>query len=110
MKVLVCGGRYYADRLRVDQVLCDLKPEKVIHGAAQGADTLAAEWALDMGVPVEAYPADWERHGRAAGPIRNRHMLEDSCPDVVVAFPGGKGTADMVKRAKARGVRVIEVT
>jgi len=53
--------------------------------------------------------AKWSKHGRAAGPIRNQEMIDECKPDLVVAFPGGRGTADMVRRAKAAGIRVIEV-
>jgi hypothetical protein len=55
------------------------------------------------------YPADWTRHGKAAGPKRNQLMLDKEKPDLVIAFPGGKGTADMVARAKAQGFKVMEV-
>ena len=59
---------------------------------------------------MRIFPADWIRHGRAAGPIRNEQMLREGCPDLVVAFhddPGlGRGTADMVRRALAAGVPV----
>jgi len=48
-------------------------------------------------------------HGRAAGPVRNAQMLAEGKPDFVVAFPGGRGTADMCKQARARGVKVVEV-
>lgn len=68
----------------------------------------AAEWARRSHVPVESYPADWRR-GKGAGPERNARMLAEGWPDLVVAFPGGRGTADMVRRAKAAGVRVVEV-
>ena len=70
--------------------------------AAPGADTLAGRWAETRGVPVEAYPVDLERHGCAAGPIRNKRMLEEGRPDLVVAFPG---TADVVQQARAASVR-----
>lgn len=82
--------------------------ECIIHGAARGADTLAAEWASLANVPVKAYPANWERDGVAAGPIRNRLMLLDGKPDFVIAFPGGLGTADMVKIARDAGIQVME--
>jgi hypothetical protein len=68
---------------------------------------LAADWAEKEGVCCETYPADWYTHGKAAGPIRNQKMLDDAFPDVVLAFPGGRGTADMVRRAEKVGVTVI---
>jgi hypothetical protein len=69
---------------------------------------LAGKWAESQGVTVEAYPADWKKHGRAAGPIRNQRMLDEN-PDILVAFPGGKGTADMVARARKASLTVIVV-
>ena len=75
----------------------------IISGCARGADTLGIEWAEARGIEVGRFPADWDTHGRAAGPIRNQRMLDEGKPDLVVAFPGGRGTADMVRRARARG-------
>lgn len=113
MRVLVCGGRDYADRdavfLALDRLLRrDKNPVAcIIHGAAHGADSLAGQWAWNRGVDVEPYPADWKAHGRAAGPIRNARMLAEGRPDAVVAFPSkGPGTRDMVGRAEAAGLKV----
>src|SRR5216684_4086692 len=71
-------------------------------GGATGADQFAMEWAATK-PEIKRYVchADWETHGRAAGPIRNEKMLTWK-PDLVVAFPGGVGTADMVRRAEVR--------
>lgn len=106
MRVLVCGGRDYWDKATIRKELAEVKPTSVIHGAARGADTLAGEVAEAMGVPVEEYPARWNDYGKAAGPIRNQAMLERGKPDLVLAFPGGNGTADMVQRARKAGVPV----
>ena len=116
MRVLVCGGREFNDRDAVAKALRPYKPEhvtkpcehKIIHGGAPGADTLAGEWAEVFGVPFRIFPADWRTHGKAAGPIRNQRMIDEGKPDIVIAFPGGRGTADMVRRARAAGIRVIE--
>jgi len=114
MRVLVCGGRDYSNAKRMAEVLggwfAEGRLSVIIHGEAPGADSLAAEWASECGVVTAAFPADWDRHGRAAGPIRNQRMIDEGKPDVVIAFPGGRGTADMVKRAKAAGVMVITVS
>ena len=113
-RVLVCGGRDYINydvMTRVLDATDATTPFTVlIYGMARGADTLAAMWATSRGIPRLGYPANWERDGRGAGPIRNRLMLEKGKPDVVIAFPGGRGTADMVRQAKAAGVLVREVT
>jgi hypothetical protein len=106
--ILFTGGRDYANRARVRAVLEDLQPELVIHGAGRGADTLVDEVARELGFPVAAFPADWERYGRAAGPKRNREMLDQE-PVLVVAFPGGRGTTGTVSEAVRRGIRVLRV-
>ena len=112
-RVLVCGGRDYANVARVYLVLGLIHDERcvtaIIHGAATGADSLAARWADEMGVECIACPADWATNGRAAGPIRNAEMLTHS-PDIVVAFPGGRGTADLIRRAHSAGIYVIDGT
>lgn len=81
----------------------------LIYGCASGVDTIAANCAQGI-LMIEPYPANWKKHGKAAGPIRNQHMLDEGKPDLVIAFPGGRGTADMVARARKAGVKVVEVT
>lgn len=112
MRVLVCGGRDFDDREFLREVLDALAREHVIdvviHGDAVGADRMAGEWARLAGIRELAFPADWEKYRRAAGPIRNRQMLVEAAPDVVVAFPGGRGTANMIRQARAAGVPVHE--
>ena len=110
MIVAVTGGRDFGDIERVRRVLYNLdpKPTLLIHGAASGADVLAAQVAAELGIPTEAHPADWERHKRAAGPIRNAEMVARR-PDLLLAFPGGKGTANMTRQAIAAGIQVKQV-
>lgn len=81
----------------------------IIAGRARGVDTDVIGWAVGAWVPCTEYPADWKTHGRAAGPIRNQQMLDEGKPDVVIAFPGGRGTADMKQRARDSHIEVIEV-
>lgn len=113
LRVLVCGGRRYADAARLTAELDRLHAERpfgcLIHGAAPGADSLADAWARANGIPTEAHPADWGAHGRGAGPIRNKQMLARGRPDLVAAFPGGSGTVDMVYKAKRKRVPVVRV-
>lgn len=110
-RVLVCGGRDFRDRNLVFTTLDALQPQPwlIIEGGARGADALAQSWALDRRVTRLTYPAEWNKHGPAAGPIRNARMLAEGKPDLVIAFPGGAGTADMVAKARAAGVEVIEI-
>ena len=109
MRVIVCGGRDYADSEKVAEVLSGVEIRHLWHGGARGADTLADQWARQQpGVSVHPVPAQWKKYGRKAGPIRNQAMLGQS-PDLVVAFPGGRGTADMVRRAQSAGVKVLQI-
>ena len=106
MTLLVCGGRHYSDRARVAEVLDTLQPKAIVHGDAHGADTLAGEYARNNLIEVRAYPANWSKYGRAAGPIRNQQMIDSEPVDMVVAFPGGRGTAHMVQTARTHGIHV----
>lgn len=111
--VLVCGGRDFTDKeylfLKLDEFVKTLKGKDVIviHGNAKGADSLAAEWALERMQAIVSYPADWDSYGKAAGAIRNQKMLDEGQPDVVIAFAGGKGTADMIERTKKAKIPYI---
>jgi YspA, cpYpsA-related SLOG family len=113
MRVLVCGSRSCKDFTFVSCKLGDLHElhpfSLLITGGATGVDSLATQWAQACNIEVLTYPAAWGTFGRMAGPIRNRKMLEHGKPDLVVAFPGGRGTANMVKLAKSRGVRLVEI-
>lgn len=107
LRVLVCGGRDYSEEEKVAQTLDLLPfPLTLICGMAPGADMLAFRWAESRGLPIECYPANWRAQGLAAGPIRNQKMIDMGKPDLVIAFPGGRGTRDMMRRARANGVEV----
>jgi hypothetical protein len=113
MKVLVSGARNWPDELAhlVFDKLCKLPRNTIIiSGAAKGVDTLAEEFADDVGLEKDIFPANWDKHGKAAGPIRNQQMLEHG-PDLVLCFfknfEKSKGTKDMYQRAKKAGVKTI---
>jgi hypothetical protein len=128
MRVAVCGGREYRDRDRINQALELVHSlvgiEELMHGDCRGADRLAAEWAGRRGIPLSAYPADWNnldlpgakiRRGKfgfydaTAGYRRNLRMLIEGAPELVIAFPGGRGTEHMVAQALKRDFAVLSV-
>ena len=110
MKILVCGGRNYGDVKTVAQYLDRFRGQvtMVVQGGARGADRLARQWAESHGIHFAEVPALWSTYSRAAGGRRNSAMLILE-PDLCIAFPGGPGTADMVRQCKRANVMVIEV-
>lgn len=123
MKIIVCGGRDFTDMLFVFKALDHLHATQpitlLIEGGQRtrdkhtreiigGADYWGMRWAKRNSIPFETVRADWTTHGKAAGPIRNNKMAEMK-PDCVVAFKGGNGTADMVRKAKSRDIEVMEI-
>jgi len=113
-RVLVCGSRGPLSKETVELVRDTLSGIRharsfsaLIHGYATGVDAQAAKWAKAAGIKTIGYMADWSRHGKAAGPIRNQRMIDTGKPDLVVAFRGGRGTADMVRRAKIAGIELL---
>lgn len=112
MKVIVCGGRDFRSPAQVWYELDEINKKtpfsELMHGGATGVDTFAKEWAIARQIPRLVCKAEWDKYGLAAGPIRNAKMLEWN-PDLVIAFPGGKGTADMVTKTKAANIKLIEV-
>lgn len=138
MNILVCGGRNFGnieqgergtlkeqEYLFIQGTLGQLSmdwpktPEdkygnwlpnvRIITGGAKGVDSAAIDWAVVNWCEFKEYLADWRKHGKAAGPIRNQQMLDEEKIDLVVAFPGGSGTADMVRRARKAGIPVKEI-
>lgn len=106
MRVLVCGGRNFSDIQGLFKVLDEIRPDTIVHGNARGADKIAGLWARRNKKLELSFSANWKAYGRAAGYIRNKQMLQRGKPDMVIAFPGGKGTANMVNIAKKAGVKV----
>lgn len=119
MIILVTGGRHYSDWSALDVALNKLHAAYpitgIVHGAADGADRLADDWALLNFIPRYPCAADWESYGPGAGPRRNGQMLLGPTgpygaprPQYCVAFPGGSGTGDMVRKASLHGLTVWE--
>ena len=108
--VLVCGGRDFKDQKWLFEVLDSMDIDCIVHGAAVGADSLAGLWAVRNKVPEIIVPAQWNNYDRAAGPIRNGWMLKFTRVNHVVAFPGGRGTLNMIQQTEKAGVKLTEIT
>lgn len=121
----VFGGRDYADEWTEMEMLDDIIDEMarrdmvrlvVIQGGATGADRIARDWVRFRQENIHDNPvielvtedADWDQHGKAAGPLRNQAIIDKHRPDMALALPGGRGTADSKARCKAAGIPVWE--
>lgn len=115
VKILICGGRDFKDLQLMENIFASIEQSyknddiTIIVGGAKGADRMAERFARRHKFEVQKFPADWEKHGKSAGFIRNRQMLDEGKPDFVIAVPGGPGTADMCKQAKENGFTVVEI-
>lgn len=115
MKILICGSRYYKNYIKIYYYLEKMqnKHEKliIIEGGARGADQLAKNACIELGIEYKEYKAEWDKYGKGAGPIRNQKMLDDN-PDIdlVVSFhediDSSKGTKDMLKKARKKNISV----
>ena len=98
MKVIIAGNRTFNNRQLLFDTMdnLDIEIDEVVCGEARGADTLGKIWAKSKDIPVKSFPAEWDKFGRMAGPIRNRDMGEYA--DYLVAFWDGKsrGTKNMI--------------
>lgn len=123
VRIIVCGGRHFNDYDRmkdeIDNIITCLKKRyvksiEIVSGHCAGADQLGEKYAEECGYPCKVFPANWERYGRAAGPIRNSEMVKyasEAEVPVVVAFRSAKtrGTNDTVKKATQKGFKVVVV-
>lgn len=116
MRVLVCGDRTWDDYQTLSNALntlCNVYPiDTIIEGEARGADRMAAKWAEnERGYTVIKFPADWDKYGKSAGVIRNKQMLVEGQPSLVVAFhkniQSSKGTLNMIYQANKAGIPVF---
>lgn len=118
MIILVCGGREFVDREIVYKTLDAITKDPgqelprpgltLAHGACpRGADRLADDWCRENGIAPVVFPARWTTEGRGAGVIRNKRMLDTMKPHVVLAFPGGNGTRNMVERAQKAAYPIV---
>lgn len=114
--IAATGGRRYENRTVIERAFVDVAaaylgyPIVLAVGDAHGADQVARDVAHSLGWRVVVFEANWRTHGRKAGPMRNRRLLQKAVPRLLLAFPGGRGTANMVKQAMALGIPVVTVS
>lgn len=110
MKLIVAGSRFSdltAEQLaQLDAIHAEHHVAEVVSGGAEGADRSGELWAESRGIPVRIFKPEWQRYGRAAGPVRNGQMAAHA--DAAAVFPGGSGTRDMLARARHAGLRIFD--
>ena len=111
MKVIIAGSRHCTDRKLLDEAIREsgFKITGVVSGGARGVDTMGEDWAAEHGVSIHLYAAEWDKYGRAAGPIRNQQMAKDSGAEALIALKSSeaRGTASMIKEAKKAGLKIF---
>jgi hypothetical protein len=112
MKTIIAGSRTVTDLMHVIKAIknCGFEVTEVVSGCANGVDTLGEEWAALSEVPIARFPANWKKHGKAAGPIRNGEMAMYAEALIAVWDGKSRGTRDMIAKAKLRNLRVFVYT
>ena len=119
-RIIICGGRHFSDQERLETVMSSLMEEndlssediEIVSGHCAGADILGELWAKNHSSKCTVFPAEWNKYGRAAGPIRNTKMIEyaeGAKIPIVVAFVNErtKGTWDTVHKAQKKNIMVV---
>ena len=108
MRTIIAGSRSINDY----EALCKAVQESgfeiscVLSGAAAGVDALGERFALEHNIPIERFPADWKRFGRAAGPVRNRILAQHAKALIALMHPNSTGTRNMIQTAHQAGLKV----
>lgn len=106
MKIIIAGGRNYQVTFKDREKLNQIEITEIVSGCASGADRGGEEYAAHKQIPLKKFPANWIKHGRSAGPIRNREMAQYA--DGVVLFKGGRGTDSMKREAEKAGIVICD--
>lgn len=111
MRVAVVGSRFFTDydyvKSSLDKISEVDKITVIVSGGARGADSLGERYARENGIEFVLFAADWNKHGKAAGPIRNKQLIEEGKPEMVVAFKPGKGTMNTIGHAERNNIEVV---
>lgn len=98
MKTIIAGSRTITSRKLIDAVMMNYPSPitEVVCGTAKGVDTLGEEWAHSRDIPVKYFPADWDKYGKKAGPLRNKEMAEYADAAVIIWDGQSRGTKNMI--------------
>lgn len=111
MRICITGSRDWDEPGLVRVVLDSYRPAAIgVGDCPTGVDRAALSWAEDYAYAWQRYEADWKQHGKGAGPIRNREMLDGWKPQLLIAFKRGsasRGTDDCIKAARERSIPVL---
>jgi len=109
MKTIIAGSRNIVDPYMLEYVvnLCDWEITEVVCGMAKGVDTLGQRWAGKKDIPVKKFPANWDKYGKAAGMRRNQEMADYADALIAVWDGESKGTQNMIKIARNKGLMVL---
>ena len=113
MKIIIAGSRKFNDyallKKTLDEILIDDDNYEIVSGCCSGADKLGERYAVEKGFRVKHFPADWDKFGKAAGPIRNA-LMADYADGLVLFWDGtSKGSKNMLENARKRGLEIKEV-
>jgi hypothetical protein len=108
MNVIIAGSRHFNCMQTLEDAIADsgFDITCVVSGAAKGVDLLGERWAQARGIGIRSFPADWKKHGRGAGPIRNEEMARVGEALLALPCPCSRGTKDMIKRAYNHDLQV----
>lgn len=111
MKLIIAGSRHFAN-IDISGYIkfFDLAPTEVVCGGAYGVDWSGGIWGDKTSTPVKIFFADWNKHGKAAGPIRNKEMAEYADALLLIWDGKSKGSASMLREMKKLGKPIYEVT
>lgn len=113
MHLLIAGSRNYKDAefiySRIDLIRDNHYITKIIAGGATGVDQVAKEYAKEHNIPFEKYKADWDKYGKAAGPIRNKQMVDAADIILAIRYNYSPGTSNTLKLAKKAELKIYKV-
>lgn len=98
MRCIIAGSRNYNYMYKLEEVIntSEFEITEVVSGGCRGVDQLGERWAREHNIPIKQFPADWQKYGKRAGPIRNRLMGEYADAGVILAYPDSRGSHNML--------------